>query len=67
MFGQMRMMPSDTQATLPARLDRQQDMLSAHLTALKTLKEALEPLYTSFSDEQRKVADKLMIGPMGMM
>jgi hypothetical protein len=67
MFGQMRMMPSETQATLPARLDHQQEMLSAHLTALKTLKDALDPLYASFSDEQKKVADKLMIGPMGMM
>lgn len=61
-----QMMQPGTAATLPARLDRQEKMLSAHLTSLKTLKEALEPLYSSFSDEQKKLADG-MIGPMGMM
>lgn len=51
-------------ATLPARLDRQGTMLAAHLSAVL---QALEPLYASFSDEQKKIADGLMIGPMGLM
>ncbi len=38
-------------------------MLAAHLSAVQ----ALEPLYASFSDEQKKIADGLMIGPMGLM
>lgn len=50
-------------ATLPTRLDRQGTMLAAHLSAVQ----ALEPLYASFSDEQKKIADGLMIGPMGLM
>ena len=62
-----QMMQGDSAATLPARLDRQEAMLSAHLASLKTLMGALEPLYASFSDEQKKVADRLMVGPMGMM
>jgi hypothetical protein len=65
MFGQM-MQPGST-GTLTARLGRQETMLSAHLAAVKALKEALEPLYGSFNDEQKNVADRLMIGPMGMM
>jgi hypothetical protein len=65
MFGHM-MQPDPTQ-TLTARLDGQEKMLSAHLNMLKWLKDTLEPLYASFSDDQKKLADKLTIGPMGMM
>jgi hypothetical protein len=54
-------------ATLPTRLDRHEKMLSAHLNALRTVKDALEPLYASLNDEQKTLADGLMIGPMGMM
>mgnify|MGYP005816857899 CR=1 FL=1 len=64
MYGQM-MQPKGT--ALPARLDAQETMLSVHLASLKALKEALDPLYASFSDDQKKRADGLMIGPMGMM
>jgi hypothetical protein len=63
---QQVMQPGVT-GTLAARLDRQDAMLSAHLKSVKALKEALAPLYASFSDEQKKVADSTMIGPMGMM
>jgi hypothetical protein len=64
-YGQM--MRPGAGATLPARLERQQTMLSTHLNSIKALKEALDPLYASFSDEQKKIADATMIGPMGMM
>jgi hypothetical protein len=60
-------MSSGMTMTLPSRFDQQQQMLSTHLNSLKTLKEALDPLYASFSDDQKKTADGLMIGPMGMM
>jgi hypothetical protein len=62
-----QMMQSGTGATLPARLDRHEKMLTAHLNLLKTLKEAVEPLYAALSDDQKKTADRLMIRPMGMM
>ena len=51
MFEQM--MQTVAAATLPARLDRQETMLTAHLNSLKTLKEALGPLYASLSGEQK--------------
>lgn len=54
MYGQM--MPPGATATLPARLDRQETMLSAHLSSLKALKEALEPLYASHSATSRRNA-----------
>jgi hypothetical protein len=64
---QGQMMPPAAAATLPARLARREEMLSAHLAAVKAVKEALDPLYASFSDEQKKIADAIGIGPMGMM
>jgi hypothetical protein len=55
-------------ATLPDRLDLREKMLSAHLDALKSFRTAVEPLYASFTDEQKKTADELMLRPMmGMM
>jgi hypothetical protein len=65
MFEQM-MQPS-TAATLPAGLERQEKMLTAHLNSVKTLREAADPLYAVLNDEQKKVADGLRVGPMGMM
>jgi hypothetical protein len=54
-------------ATLPEKLATREKMLAVHLEALRKLKAAVEPLYASFSDEQKKAADELMLGPMGMM
>ncbi|HVY15799.1 MAG TPA: Spy/CpxP family protein refolding chaperone [Rhodopila sp.] len=65
MYG--RMMHATDATVLPARLEAQVTALSDHLASLKALKEALDPLYASFSDDQKKRADRLMIGPMGMM
>ena len=63
MFEQM--MQPGTAATL--RLERHEKMLTAHLNSVKTLREAADPLYALLSDDQKKVADALMVGPMGMM
>lgn len=62
-----QMTQSGPAATLPARLERRETMLSTHLNRVRALKEALDPLYASLSDEQKKIADGMMIGPMGMM
>jgi LTXXQ motif family protein len=64
---QGQMMKADAPAPLSARLARQEEMLSAHLASVKALKAAFDPLYASFGDEQKKVADGIRIGPMGMM
>ena len=37
------------------------------MTQMQAIKAALDPLYASFSDEQKKLADGLKIGPMGVM
>jgi LTXXQ motif family protein len=42
-------------------------MMNAHLEALRKLKAAADPLYAALSDEQKKTADELLMGPMGML
>ena len=54
-------------ATLPDKLAMREKMMTAHLEALRKFKAAVDPLYTALSDEQKKTADELLIGPMGMM
>jgi hypothetical protein len=42
-------------------------MGTAHIANLQAIKDMLDPLYASFNDEQKKLADALKIGPMGLM
>ncbi|PWC58959.1 Spy/CpxP family protein refolding chaperone, partial [Azospirillum sp. TSH20] len=51
----------------PDRLAVQQKVLATRLDAMKALEAAAKPLYAALSDEQKKVADQLFAGPMGMM
>ena len=62
-----QMMQSGAAASLPEKLDHHAKMSAGHLASLQAIKAALEPLYASFSDEQKKFADGLKIGPMGVM
>ena len=61
------MMGSSQTATLPEKLAAREKMMAAHLEALRKFKTAVAPLYAALSDEQKKTADELLIGPMGMM
>jgi len=54
-------------STLPEKLAAREKRMTAHLAALRKLKAAVAPLYAALSDEQKKTADELLIGPMGMM
>jgi hypothetical protein len=54
-------------ATLPEKLATHEKMMAAHLDSLRKLKVAVEPLYAAWSADQKKTADELMVGPMGMM
>lgn len=53
--------------TLPQRLDAMEQHLSAHLEALRAMKGPVQALYGVLSDEQKKTADHILHGPMGMM
>jgi hypothetical protein len=61
------MMGSMQAATLPEKVAAREKMLTAHLEALHRFKMGVEPLYAALSDGQKKTADELLLGPMGMM
>lgn len=60
------MMQGGTPPSLPQRLDLHETHMAAHLEMLRKMKAALLPLYASLSDEQKRSADVLFYGPMGM-
>jgi hypothetical protein len=60
------MMQGGTLPSLPQRLDFHEKHMTAHLEMLRKMKAALLPLYASFSDEQKRSADALFHGPMGV-
>ena len=53
-------------STLPERLAMEDKVLSAHFAAFKKIHESLTKLYDALSPEQRKAADGIVIGPMGV-
>jgi len=54
-------------ATLPEKLAAREKAMAAHLDALRRLRSAFDPIYAALSVDQKKTADGLMIGPMGVM
>jgi hypothetical protein len=55
-----------TPGTLPERLAFEDKAVSAHLAALKKTAEAVNNLYGVLNDDQKKTADSIVVGPMGM-
>ena len=62
-----QMMPQGTTASWPDRLAQHERRLSAHLDAMKAMEGPVKALWDSLSAEQRRKAEELMPGPMGMM
>ncbi len=54
-------------ADFPDRLAMMEQHLTLHLESLRALKAAVQPLYAVLTDEQKKAANKVLHGPMGMM
>jgi LTXXQ motif family protein len=52
--------------TLPERLALEDKAITAHLAALRKTAEAVGNLYKVLNDEQKKSADSIIVGPMGM-
>jgi len=57
----------DSPVSLPDRLDQNEQLIAAQLEAVRATDKALKPLYSALSDGQKKTADQLFWGPMGMM
>ena len=61
------MMSQQTAATsLPQRLAFEDKAMAAHLAGLKKVEDALDKLYGVLTEDQKKIADGIVIGPMGM-
>jgi hypothetical protein len=58
---------SGSTLNLPDQLDQNEQLMVAHLDAMRAMSKALKPLYAALSDDQKKTADQLFWGPMGMM
>jgi len=61
------MMGKGQTGTLPDRLALGEKMMTKHLDAFRKFKAVVDPLYAALSPEQKKTADQLLMGPMGMM
>jgi hypothetical protein len=53
--------------SLPEQLDQNEQLTAAQLDATRATNKVLKPLYAALSDDQKKTADQLFWGPMGMM
>jgi LTXXQ motif family protein len=58
---------SGSTISLPDRLNQDEQFMTAQLEALRLMTKAVKPLYAALSDSQKKTADQLFWGPMGMM
>jgi hypothetical protein len=58
--------PGSAAMKAPDRLDRMETMMATMVESLKATKAALAPLYAVLTDDQKKMADQLIHGPMGM-
>lgn len=59
--------PSEGAAkTLPERLALEEKGLAAHLDGFRKTARALENLYNALTPDQKKTADEIVVGPMGM-
>lgn len=54
-----------TSGPLPARLERHETMMTAHLGALRNVRAAVSPLYDALTPDQKAKADRLLCGQMG--
>ena len=52
---------------MPDKLAPREKMMTGRLDALRKLKAAVDPLYAALTAEQKKTADEMLMGPMGMM
>ena len=56
-----------TALSLPDRLDQHEQFMAAQLESLRAMDKTLKPLYAALDDTQKKAADQLVWGRMGMM
>ena len=63
---QARMAEQEQAATLPERLERREQLMTARLEEVKQVKGALNELYSSLTEEQKNEANTLVLPMIGM-
>ena len=63
---QAKMSGQEQVATLPERLERREQLMTARLEEIKQVKGALNELYSSLTEEQKKEANTLVLPMIGM-
>jgi LTXXQ motif family protein len=61
------MMGMNKAATLSDKLAERETILTARIEAVRKLKAVADPLHAALNVDQKKTADEIMLGPMGMM
>jgi hypothetical protein len=59
--------PGATQPALPDRVEHEEHRLAARLDGIRAIKAALSPLYAALSEEQKKLAERLVPHHVGLM
>jgi hypothetical protein len=59
-------MMGDATQSLPDRLDAQERWLTARVEGIRAIRTAFTPLFSSFSDEQKKTAGELLGPHLGL-
>jgi phage shock protein A len=67
MNGATSMMAGAESRSAPDRLERRIVDMSAHVDAARAMLPPLQALYAALAEAQRKVADEILIPPMGGM
>jgi len=65
--GMMGGMDPNRATAMPARMDMMTTMMTTRLEAMKTTGAEAKALYAALSDAQKKLADDLLVSPMGGM
>lgn len=63
----MQTLHSVSSSSLPEKLEFHAKMAATRASSLSAIKAALDPLYASFSDEQKQIADGMHISSIGLM
>ncbi len=66
MYQTHQSMQEATRSSLPQRLEARERALNAYLDGVRRIRAAVTPLYAALSAEQKKLADEIIVGPMGM-
>ena len=63
----MTMASKSDQGDWLGNLERREKMMASHIESLHAIRASAEPLYAALSEDQKRIANELMSGPMGPM